>query len=64
MENAFHLLNTRMMWENQNKQNRLKEAVIRVFEKNFIKKECNSMVTSVGHLFDGIIACKGYASKY
>ena len=61
IEHAFYLLKRRL--KGVTPQNKLKEAALQAW-KSITKEECKSLVMSMGHRLDAVIACKGFATKY
>lgn len=63
IKHVFYLLKRRLKWESPQSKQKLKEVAVQVW-KSITKEECTSLLMSVGHQFEAVIASKGYAAKY
>ena len=63
IEHAFYLLKRRLKGVTPQNKQQLKEAAVKAW-KSITKEECKSLVMSVGHRLDAVIASKGFATKY
>lgn len=63
IEHVFYLLKRRLKGGAPQNKQQLKEAAVKAW-KSITKEEFKSLVMSVGHRLDAVIASKGFATKY
>ena len=63
IEHAFYLLKRRLKGVTPQNKQQLKGAAVKAW-KSITKEECTSLVMSMGHRLDAVIASKGFATKY
>lgn len=63
IEHVFYLLKRRLKGVAPQNKQQLKEAAVKAW-KSITKEEFKSLVMSVGHRLDAVIASKGFATKY